>query len=505
MPVKNNFILIKVVILLLVLKKYFKIFIYVTTIVFLLFIPVSAQDIIINEIMSSNQKTIQDEDFDFNDWFELKNVGERNINLSGYYISDNSDKLTSWQFDPNQDFIIPPEGYLLIWADDEPSEGKLHTNFKLSSSGEELVLTEPDGVNIVDQVEFPQIMTDVSFGRTATDKLEWVYFISPTPERKNNFGISSYYWTEKLKYLRDNIFITTAFILLFLLIFILLIISFKVNEKLKTNKLRYKNLFEESPIGLINCDEKGNILEVNTNMVKLLGAPDIEAVKKNNLNDIPKINEIWKNNFLASNNDDFIKGEINYTTAWGKEVFLEYKVETILSQNNIREIIIAVTDISQEKKIKKELEYLSYHDNLTGLYNRRYFEIELERLNNSRQLPITIIIGDLDNLKFINDNFGHKQGDKYIIKISEIMKNNLREADVIARIGGDEFAVILPDTDSETAIKITKRIKSDCKNFKEFNNFGISIGHATKNIHSEDLKEIFIKADEKLYDDKKTK
>ena len=223
-------------------------------VIFLINFRAGAQDIIINEIMSSNQETIKDEDSDFNDWLELKNVGEEELNLSGYYLSDKTDKLTSWQFDPNKDFIIPPGGYLLIWADEEPGEGKLHTNFKLSSSGEMIILTEPDGVSIVNQVKFPQIMTDVSFGRKLNKPSKWVYFISPTPERKNNLGISSYYWTEKIKFLAENKIIISLFLISFFIILVLLFSYYKTNKKLKCSKIKYKNLFEESPIGLMRCD-----------------------------------------------------------------------------------------------------------------------------------------------------------------------------------------------------------------------------------------------------------
>lgn len=345
-------------------------------------------------------------------------------------------------------------------------------------------------------------MTDVSFGRKAADKSEWVYFIFPTPARKNNFGISSYYWTEKLKFLTDNLILSSLFLISFLIILILMFSYYRANNKLEYSKIKYKNLFEESPIGLMRCDMKGNILEVNKEMVKLLGAPNKEEIKEFNLNNIEKIKDIWNTKFLSSKNKDIIEGEFNYNTNWGKNVFLKYKIEVILSKKNGSEIIIAVNDISREKEIEKELKYLSFHDEMTGLYNRRYFEIELERLNKSRNLPISIVIGDLDNLKFINDNFGHKMGDEYIKKAAEILKNNFRDGDIIARIGGDEFAVILPDTNSETALEISKRIKNDCKNCKDYKKFGISIGHEVKNNQSEDLEEIFIKADENLYDDK---
>lgn len=240
-------------------------------------------------------------------------------------------------------------------------------------------------------------------------------------------------------------------------------------------------------------------------MIKLLGAPDKQLVKEINLNEVLIVKDIWVNEFLMSNDKEVTEGEIEFTTKWNKEVYFKYKVEIIQFLNSDSEVIIAVNDISREKAIEKELSYLSFNDGMTGLYNRRYFENELERLNHSRKLPISIIIGDLDGLKYINDHFGHKTGDKYIIKLAEIMKNSFREADIAARIGGDEFAIILPDTDSKKAEEIAERLKDKCDKYDGYENFGISVGHATKTEYYENLEDIFIKADKELYKDKKSK
>ncbi|RCW82529.1 PAS domain S-box-containing protein/diguanylate cyclase (GGDEF)-like protein [Halanaerobium sp. DL-01] len=469
--------------------------------IFLINFRAGAQDIIINEIMSSNQETIQDEDSDFNDWLELKNIGEEEINLSGYYLTDKKDELTRWQFDPNKDYIIHPGGYLLIWADEEPNEGKLHTNFKLSSSGEKIILTEPDGVSIANQVKFPQIMTDVSFGRKSTNPSKWVYFISPTPERKNNLGISSYYWTEKIKFLADNKIIVSLFLISFLIILILLFSYYKTNKKLEISKIKYKNLFEECPIGLIRCDIKGNILDANKEMVKLFGAADKEKIKEINLNNIEKFKDIWNNKFLSSKNEDIIEGDLEYTTNWGKKVFFKYKIAIILSKKKGSEIIIAVNDISREKEIEKDLKYFSFHDELTDLYNRRYFENEIKRLDAKRQLPISIIIADFNGLKIINDSYGHKKGDEILIQAAQILNESFREEDILARYGGDEFAVLLPNTTKEAVERIIKRIKEKCKNTNN-DLISISLGSATKEKPEQDINEILKKADDNMYKNK---
>lgn len=157
-------------------------------------------------------------------------------------------------------------------------------------------------------------------------------------------------------------------------------------------------------------------------------------------------------------------------------------------------------------KVKAQIEYLSFHDDMTGLYNRRYFENELERLEFSRKLPISIMIADLDNLKYINDKFGHLKGDEYIKTASEMIKNSIRHSDIAARIGGDEFALILSETSIKESQKICQRIKNKEKDYLKKENsieiFSISIGYAVKDNSELKLKEIFKLADQKMYKNK---
>ena len=139
-------------------------------------------------------------------------------------------------------------------------------------------------------------------------------------------------------------------------------------------------------------------------------------------------------------------------------------------------------EITKRKKEEKHIKYLSFHDEMTGLYNRRYFENEMLRLNKSRKLPISIIVTDIDGLKKINDNYGHKKGDEYIIMAAEILKKITRKEDIVSRIGGDEFAILLPKTAKEKAEKIIARIKKKTspKKDKELT-VDIALGFAVKN------------------------
>ncbi|RAK05049.1 diguanylate cyclase (GGDEF)-like protein [Halanaerobium saccharolyticum] len=150
-------------------------------------------------------------------------------------------------------------------------------------------------------------------------------------------------------------------------------------------------------------------------------------------------------------------------------------------------------------KIKK----LSYYDSLTGLYNRRFFEAELERLDSQRQLPISIIMADLNGLKIINDSYGHKKGDQLLQKAAEILKDSLREEDILSRQGGDEFIILLPRTDADDCAVIRKRIKFNTGIIKDFKlPLSIALGQATKIGPEEDIEEIIKKADDRMYKNK---
>ena len=148
----------------------------------------------------------------------------------------------------------------------------------------------------------------------------------------------------------------------------------------------------------------------------------------------------------------------------------------------------------------KDREKILYKDKLTGLYNKYFFEEELSRLDTERQLPISIIMGDINGLKLINDAFGHKAGDSVLQKAAEIMTASFREEDIICRVGGDEFVVLLPKTSQETALEIIERVKYKCEfNPLDFIKINISLGAAIKESKDTDIDEVLKKAENKMY------
>ncbi|MGM0370812.1 MAG: diguanylate cyclase domain-containing protein [Bacillota bacterium] len=172
---------------------------------------------------------------------------------------------------------------------------------------------------------------------------------------------------------------------------------------------------------------------------------------------------------------------------------------SVLWHGNIR-------DITERKQQEQEIEYLSYRDSLTDLYNRRFFEEEIKRLDTERQLPISIIMSDVNGLKIINDSYGHQTGDQLLVKTAQILKEVVRDEDILARQGGDEFAILLPKTSNKQAQKIINRIKEKCKRTeKDKIPVSIGLGSATKNEAKNSLEETLKQADDAMYQNKLAK
>jgi diguanylate cyclase (GGDEF)-like protein len=125
-----------------------------------------------------------------------------------------------------------------------------------------------------------------------------------------------------------------------------------------------------------------------------------------------------------------------------------------------QEVTVFIRDITTRKTHEEQLEYLSTHDVLTGLYNRTFYEAELECLATGTRYPVSIIVVDLDGLKTINDTYGHIAGDNMICKAARVLKDAFRDGDLVARTGGDEFSVLLPETGAGVLQAAVERLEA---------------------------------------------
>lgn len=166
----------------------------------------------------------------------------------------------------------------------------------------------------------------------------------------------------------------------------------------------------------------------------------------------------------------------------------------------VQGVVIVFRDITEERAQQDAIEYLSYHDQLTGLYNRRYFEEQLVRLDDPANLPLSIIMADLNGLKLTNDAFGHQMGDELLQKAAAIISGCCRSEDVVARWGGDEFVILLPKTSAQGAEMVVKRIEQSLLNEKVGSVYlSLSLGWRTKYNEAQQIQGLFQQAETQMY------
>ena len=207
---------------------------------------------------------------------------------------------------------------------------------------------------------------------------------------------------------------------------------------------------------------------------------------------------------------------IEIQTARHNEEWISYPdghrvlIETIKTpyrdiDGNLVGILGVSRDITERKQTENKIRYMSFHDSLTDLYNRHYLEEEMKRLNVERQLPLSMIMADLNGLKLINDTYGHATGDQLLKCAAEILKKTCREEDIIARWGGDEFVILLPGTSENAVAAISKRITKQCRKAYIKNvPLSIALGLVTWQEKRVDLADMLKEAEDNMYKQKLT-
>jgi diguanylate cyclase (GGDEF)-like protein/PAS domain S-box-containing protein len=273
-----------------------------------------------------------------------------------------------------------------------------------------------------------------------------------------------------------------------------------IEEKLAISNDNFEYMFMHSNSANLFIEvETGKILNSNLAASKFYGYSNNELnnMSINEINTLPS-KEIKKNRLLALSNECNI---FNFKHKLKNEEVRDVEVHSTPFKYQGKTILFStIYDISDKKKTQEEIERLSYRDQLTDIYNRRFYEEELERLDTSRNYPLSIAVGDINGLKLVNDSFGHAIGDELIKRAVSVIKKICRSDDIVARVGGDEFVIILPKTSYVETERLISRIEEHALSEKVgFLNLSITFGCETKTKESESIESIYKKAEDKMY------
>lgn len=275
-----------------------------------------------------------------------------------------------------------------------------------------------------------------------------------------------------------------------------------MKKELNRKEVRFQSMVKALPDLLINYDQNGNYLEVTTQDETTLPI-DCESVQGKNIMEVlpePIAKKVLESIQRAIKTGNMQTVEYELETGKGHRIF-EMRIAGSVQQ----EAVAIIRDVTEARKTEKELIYMRFRDRMTDLYNRDFFEEEIQRLDTERQYPLSIIISDIDGLKMVNDILGHMEGDELVKRAARVMKESFRDEDIVCRTGGDEFTIILPKTDENTTRKMMRRIRERCQVLTDKGEVvQIALGAATKTDKSTSIAELLQEADDQMYQNKLT-
>lgn len=271
-------------------------------------------------------------------------------------------------------------------------------------------------------------------------------------------------------------------------------------EDARRNEMYYRILLEYSSDGVVVLSREGKIHFATSSIENVAGytPEEIQGMSALSLlhpEDVRRVERL----FLRGTDGMVERVEFRLRHRDGEWRTVEAIGRILLSHPLVQGIVVTIRDVTERKRAEEAVRLLSFRDVLTGLYNRAYFEEELRRSNTPRLLPLSVIVGDVNGLKIVNDAFGHTAGDRLLQLVAEAFRTSCRQEDVVARWGGDEFAVILPRAGKAIAQEICERIQEKLKKAETPLPVGIALGWATREHLSESLEDVLQEAEERMY------
>ncbi|MCD6576620.1 MAG: diguanylate cyclase [Anaerolineaceae bacterium] len=245
----------------------------------------------------------------------------------------------------------------------------------------------------------------------------------------------------------------------------------KIVTMLQETDVKYRTLVNEVNDGIYICDLNGTFIYANRALAFMLGFERSAAIIGKRFVEFlsPEkahvLTEQYRTAMSTGISSELITTEVIKQD--GTSAFIEIKPAAFIKSGKLMGSQGVVRDITERRQAEIKFKHLSTHDSITGLYNRAFFDAEMKRLERGRQFPISIVRVDVENLKNVNDGKGHQDGDKLLKRVAQVLFKSFRGDDIVARIGKDEFAILLQDVDENTADKTIKRIQ---ESLQEYNN-----------------------------------
>ena len=279
-------------------------------------------------------------------------------------------------------------------------------------------------------------------------------------------------------------------------------------EQVSSREEKYRSLIESTDDSIFMTDRDGTFLFVNRQMLARLCVSEANIIGKrygdfHDAQDTAEFAGYIEKVFETATSH-------RYEHKGGKENDQRYMLSTLSPvvdgrTGRVKFVAVVSKEITDIKKTEEKLKYLSLHDPLTNLYNRAYFEEEMHRLDNNRFELVGLIMCDIDGLKLINDTLGHDKGDELLAVASRVIRKSFRESDVVARVGGDEFAILLPNSPKSKVEEICNRIRSSVIDYNRENPrlpLGISTGFAIRTGPGQSMAALYREADNSMYKEK---
>ncbi|MEI8199978.1 MAG: diguanylate cyclase [Eubacteriales bacterium] len=282
-----------------------------------------------------------------------------------------------------------------------------------------------------------------------------------------------------------------------------------INIELENSNTLFSAILESSPEIMVFSIDKNYVYTAFNNRHKysMLRRWQYDIKIGENMLDVissPEIKTKSKENFDRALSGEYFTLVEEFGSDKNPHMYWQNYFSPILAKDrSVIGLTCFVLNITALKRAQEKNQYLSYHDTLTGLYNRRYYEEALYRIDKAANLPISIIIGDLNGLKLVNDAFGHQIGDEMLKKAADALQSACRQDDILARWGGDEFIILLPKTDLQHTEEIVKKAKSMSARMNVNSvNVDISFGWATKTEPEVDIQSEIKNAEDFMYKNK---